>query len=416
MLVALLVLAGLALAAGSYLVWKLRQRHVDRWLIPYLLETPHHTPGPRQEIHLLLCIADHWEPCQSGKATLEQGRERVRLWVEEYPRQFGGFADSDGRPPRHSFFFPAEEYNAEFVDLLTELCAAGFGEVEVHLHHENDTQEGLRRTLTEFRDTLALRHGLLARHRESGAVMYGFIHGNWALCNSRPDGRHCGVDNELDVLRETGCYADFTLPSAPSATQTPTINRIYYATDKPGSRFCHARGVKAQCGVVPPANALMLIQGPLALDWGNRKWGLIPRLENACIQGSQPAELRRLPQWLRARVQVPGRPDWFFVKLHAHGAFDEHRDAMLGEPMVQFHRDLAAHAARNPNFHYHYVTAREMYNLAKAAEAGYTGSVAGALDYTLLPGEALTGCGGIDGGTGVSPISSPQDRRPAGPT
>ena len=50
---------------------------------------------------------------------------------------------------------------------------------------------------------------------ERSEVGYAFIHGNWSLCNSRPDGRYCGVNNELDVLRETGCYADFTLPSAP---------------------------------------------------------------------------------------------------------------------------------------------------------------------------------------------------------
>ena len=40
--------------------------------------------------------------------------------------------------------------------------------------------------------------------------------------------------------------------------------------------------------------------------------------------------------------------------------------------------------ARNPHFHYHYVTAREMYNLARAAEAGWTGSVAEARDYELV--------------------------------
>ena len=40
--------------------------------------------------------------------------------------------------------------------------------------------------------------------------------------------------------------------------------------------------------------------------------------------------------------------------------------AVLGEPMVRFHDALARRAAENPLFRYHYVTAREMYNLAQA--------------------------------------------------
>ena len=81
---------------------------------------------------------------------------------------------------------------------------------------------------------------------------------------------------------------------------------------------------------------------------------------------------------------VEGRPDWLFVKLHTHGAEEASREALLGQPMVQFHHDLAAESLRNPRFHYHYVTAREMYNLIKAAEAGWKGPVAEALDFELL--------------------------------
>ena len=55
-------------------------------------------------------------------------------------------------------------------------------------------------------------------------------------------------------------------------------------------------------------------------------------------------------------------------------------EALLGEPMVRFHQDLARLARDDPHFHFHYVTARETYNLGKAAEAGWQGSVAAALD------------------------------------
>jgi hypothetical protein len=52
--------------------------------------------------------------------------------------------------------------------------------------------------------------------------------------------------------------------------------------------------------------------------------------------------------------------------------------------MVQFHRDLADRSRRDPHFHYHYVTAREMYNLVKAAEDGWKGTIIEALDYRLV--------------------------------
>jgi hypothetical protein len=120
------------------------------------------------------------------------------------------------------------------------------------------------------------------------------------------------------------------------------------------------------------------------LNWKDRRWVLKPRLENGCIQASQPARLDRLPHWIKARIQVPSRPDWYFVKLHCHGAPEDAHDVLLGRPMVAFHEALARYAADNPWFHYHYVTAREMYNLVRAAEAGWSGSVEAARDHDLI--------------------------------
>ena len=34
------------------------------------------------------------------------------------------------------------------------------------------------------------------------------------LVDVRLGGQACGVDNEMEILANTGCYADFTLPSA----------------------------------------------------------------------------------------------------------------------------------------------------------------------------------------------------------
>ncbi|HZZ80420.1 MAG TPA: hypothetical protein VFE62_18095, partial [Gemmataceae bacterium] len=371
------VATGLVLA-GAGVAWQIRRRHMQRWLPAYLANRSRYLPvTPDEDVHLLLCLCDHYEP-RAGNASIERGRQRVAVWSERYPAQFGRFRDSDGRTPRYSYFYPIEDYQAEYIDALAKLCRQGFGEVEVHLHHDRDTPENLRARLLEACDIFFRQHGLLSRHRETGKIGYAFIHGNWALCNARPDGWHCGVDHEIPILLETGCFADLTYPSAPSATQPPLINRIYWAGDRAGGR--RSQDVET----ADPTNALLMIQGPLLLDWRRRKWGIIPHVENACLQTTQPPSIDRLHHWLRARVQVPGRPDWFFVKLHAHGAPEHDHEALLGTPMVRFHEELAERARANPKFHYHYVTAREMANLARAAFAGYQGDVAGALDWEMV--------------------------------
>ncbi len=187
----------------------------------------------------------------------------------------------------------------------------------------------------------------------------------------RPKADHATAERSRERVR-TGCYADFTLPSSPSLAQTSRINAVYYADTCRHQPKAHDRGIPVGGGR-PPERALLLIQGPLLLDWSRRKRGLLPRVENGCLQASQPPTIARLPLWLKARVQVPQRPDWFFVKLHAHGAKDE--KTLLGTPMVRFHQQLAEYAQALPHFHFHYVTAREMYNLVRAAEAGFQGRV-----------------------------------------
>lgn len=324
-------------------------------------------------VRLFLCVADHYEP-MNGNAPPAVQAERVTRWVTEYPRSFAGITDSRGRPPQHTFFYPAESYledeqSVRHVERLAGLCRDGFGDVEVHLHHDNDTSANLTRTLTDFTHHLHERHGLLAKD-DRGRLTYGFIHGNWALDNSRPDGRWCGVNDEITILRETGCYADFTMPSAPSLTQTRIVNSIYYAFDDPSRPKSHDSGVPARVGCSQPPNSLLMIQGPLQLDWGRRRWGMLPGLENADLHGNMPPCERRLRLWLQAGIGVVGRPEWIFVKLHTHGAVERNASVLLGDPMQCLHETLAAKAARENEFQYFYLTAREIANLVHQAERG----------------------------------------------
>ena len=321
--------------------------------------------------HVFFCLVDHYEPLWA-KPSPAMARARTRHWLTKYPAFADQFRDSDGRPPQHTFFYPAEEYRPELLADLAELCRQGYGEVEIHLHHRNDTAANLKTQLLNFKAQLA-SHGFLSQGR------YGFIHGNWCLDNSRRDGDWCGVNNELQVLRETGCYADFTLPSAPSDTQTRKVNALYYATDDPLRPKSHDTGVDVQVGGQATGD-LLIVQGPLALNWRNRKWGVLPRLEHADVAGHTPVTPARVDLWIRQRIGVVGKPDWIFVKVHTHGCQENNFDAVLGVAAMRMHE----HLVRQP-FSLHYVTAREMYNLIKAAEAGLTGDPNHFRDFFLPP-------------------------------
>jgi hypothetical protein len=362
----------IGMVAAAYW-YALRKRQMHLWLGAYYF-----TPRPKanrlsdgEPVHVFIAVCDHYEP-EWGKPSPSTSIARVQRWVDEYPRLFEKYRDSSGRAPQHTYFFPQDEYRPEYLDLLAGLVHRGLGDVDVHLHHDGDTAESLRQKLHDFKVTLHERHGLLRRDPITNEIVYGFIHGNWALCNSRPDGRWCGVDQELTVLQETGCYADFTLPSAPSNTQIRLVNSIYYATDIPGRCGSHNWGVPAQVGTAAPNDHLLMIQGALLPDWRNRKLGIFPRIENSDIHGGRPASWKRFQDWTRAGVHVAGRPDWLFVKLHTHGCKDGNIDTWLGPESQRFHQDLADQARMNSNLKYHYVTAWEMAQLVHQAERGET--------------------------------------------
>lgn len=351
----------------------LRYKHLDRWVPQYLFPAERRESiDPSKPVDIYLSVCDHYEPETEG-ADVATALARVDRWVTEYPKLFGEFRDSDGRCPQHTFFYPQDQYRPEYLDRLAELCHAGYGDVDVHLHHDNDTEAGLFDKMSSFRDDLYFRHNLL-RKNDNGQIVYGFIHGNWALCNSRDDGRWCGVDQELTVLLNTGCYADFTMPSAPSTTQTPTINSIYYAQDKPGQRRSHFDGIRARIGQAAPADHLLMIQGPLALDWSSRKFGLLPRTENADIHGNFVPTLERFKLWLKTGVHVAGAPNTVFIKLHTHGCKPGNIERWLSPAIQTWHREMLAFVETQPNLRLHYCTAWEMAQLVHQLESNETTS------------------------------------------
>lgn len=374
------LIAALFIVLISALVVFAYRRNLHRWIISYIRQDWREAAPAGVKRHLLFCFVDHFEP-NWARPTIEVERERVALWSKFYPELCANRRDADGRSPVHTFFYPAEEYRREHLDVLVDLCRKGLGEIEIHLHHDSDTESGLRETLRTFIGQLVDNHDALPLDASTGKAQWSFIHGSWALDNSHPQGLYCGVNDELRILREEGCYADFTLPSAPDPCQTATINKIYYAksTGRPRS---HESGRTVEVGGAPWGD-LMLIPGPLGFMKQNRKYGILPRIENSDVRALQPAEPWRIDAWVRTGIHVVGRPEWIFVKVHTHGVQERDSPALLGEPMKRAFDYLESEYNDGDAWALHYVSAREMYNIAKAAEAGLSGDPGLYRDYVI---------------------------------
>jgi hypothetical protein len=379
MIIVVVVLVLLLVLTAAVLTWAVRARNMQIWLWPYLRRRrPPPASGP---IHVMFCFVDHFEPAW-GKVDLAVQRARVDRWCRDYRALASAHRDADGRPPQHTFFYPEEEYLEEHLTKLAELCADGFGEIEIHLHHDNDTPENFRATIERFNRLLHERHGALPRDPRTGQLRFAFIHGNWSLDNSRADGRWCGINNELILLRELGCYADFTLPSAPSDTQTRLSNAIYYASDDPLRPKSHNDGELVRVGGKPSGD-LMIVQGPLGLNWRERSFGIIPRIENSDVRKGAPPTSARVDAWVRSGIHVQGRPEWVFIKVHTHGTQERDMDTLLGAPAHAMHGHLETAYNDGERYVLHYVSAREMYNIIKAAEAGKHGDPHAWRDFEL---------------------------------
>jgi hypothetical protein len=269
-------------------------------------------------------IADHFEPwwrCPDERTALE----RVERWEKCWPPLALRHADHRGEPPCHTFFYPEEQYHPAALEALARLTAMSIADVEVHLHHHADSEAGFVDRVGRFIERLNVTHGLLRRD-ESG-IRFGFIHGNWALDNSLPGGVFCGLNNEISLLRKLGCYADFTLPSAPSAAQTRIVNTIYWATDDPRRPKSHDRGVAAAANGAADGDLLM-IPGPLTLNLREWRRPLVPRLEVGELAGNCLPTRHRVALWTRVAPRIG---DDQFIKLFAHGAPEKNAEPLLAD-------------------------------------------------------------------------------------
>jgi len=363
--------------------------------LPWLVRYPfwragqfiRHINSTDTRAHLIILVANHFEPAWNPAGLpmdWDTQLARVDRWASLARRIGETVRDHDGTPFRHTYFYPAEQYNRLLLERIAAMQAENLGEVEIHLHHgvkQPDTAENTRRALEDFRDALAQEHKCLSRFSKGAAPMYAFVHGNWALANSA-NGRNCGVDSEIQILAETGCYADFTLPSAPDVSQVPRLNAVYQCGRPLSERTPHKTGPTLKVG--ERTTLPVIFTGPLVLDWGRRSNGMPgPRIDNGALTANYPLDSARLARWRGAGIAVLGRPEWIFIKLYCHGFFEHDQSAMIGQDMQRFLEGALEEAERTNRFSMHFATAREAFNIAMAAVDGQSGEPGLYRDYRL---------------------------------
>ena len=342
-------------------------------------------PKPKDTIHIMFAFVDHFEP-GNGDADLEEQISRVDDWVHRYPMLASKHKDSDGICPQHTFFFPPHYDTHDHLEKVVKLCSRGFGEVEMHLHHDRqepwpDDETSLRKKILDCVKAYS-RYGVFCL--PDGTKKYGFIHGDWALANSLKGGEHCGVNDEISILEETGCYADFTFPISNEA-QPRLANTIFYGQSCPS----HPKGYNKYYSVAKVGNkeakGLLFIQGIIGLRWKSRIHLFKPSIEQSNISDSDFSFSARIDYWINKGVHVKGKPEWIFIKIHGHGASAEKsgREVLLGKNSDRMFKYLQDKYNDGEKLFLHYVSAREMYNIVKAAECGEKGNPNKYRDYII---------------------------------
>lgn len=347
----------------------LLNRGLRYWLPYYLLNKirRRERTNSSEPVHLFICIVDHFEPFTDG-ADFKTALSRVQAWCSEYPAFANRHRDAEGRPLQHTWFYPPH-HDQQMLPYLVELCQQGYGEIEMHLHHNRmepfpDTSESLREKILQCIEDYG-KYGIF--RQPEGKPRFAFIHGDWSLDNSGGD-HLCGVNDELTILRECGCYADFTFPTL-NKSQPAMANALYYAVDDQTRPKSYNHGIPVVQGKKAPDTGLMIVQGILGIRYDVQK-RLKFAIEYSDLDLNDPPSPNRVDYWVKNALTVRGKPNWKFIKLHTHGAPEFRWGCNFGKSADSAFSYLEKAYNDNKRYVLHYVTAREVYNYIKKVELG----------------------------------------------
>jgi len=366
----LLSIAVLVLSFTALYIYA-KKRYINVWFWNYLVGLFTRTTRTSGPIDIMLIFVDHFE--------LNGHKDRLDAWKIGYPKIASKHKDSDGQHPKHTFFYAMDLMHEHELEQLQDLVSSGYGEFELHWHHDHDTEESFKKKLEDAM-LIFHRYGYMKPYTNGQTACFSFIHGNWSLANSRGN-KYCGVDNEISLLAQTGCYADFTFPALFNEAQPSFINNIYY-TSETDKRACYLSGREAKVGKSQKTDEFMIFQGPLTINWKDWRHKWHPTIEDGDINRFPTHDNpKRIDSWVRQKIHVKGQPNWQFVKIFCHGAQDH--KSVVSETTDRMFDYLESAYNDGTKYRLHYVTAREAFNIVKAAEDGLTGNPNEYRDYKI---------------------------------
>ena len=319
--------------------------------------------------HLMFIVVDHYEPGFDKDEAVKANE----AWLYEYHKAVKGKVDSYGNRFVYNWFYPFDQRNDRVLQWLQQEVEQGAGELEFHWHKPCLTEQEYHLQLKEavgwFNQFGAFKASSEANDiKQDPQARFAFIAGNWDLDNGRGTG--CGIDNEISQLVKAGGYMDMTYSTLGSPAQPRNIiNQLYYVQDTNEARS-YEQGTRVKVGKPAVNSPFLMFQGPLSFHWDLT-------FEYGALESYAVPSLKRIERWLESHIHVEGKPQWSFVKLYSHGIqspsiVKNHLGPMLDQLKTETQRR---------GIKLHYVSAREAYNIVRAAEAGLTGDPEQYRDY-----------------------------------
>jgi hypothetical protein len=360
------------LSVATILAYKIHTRHLDNWIFGYassFIDGTNKSLNKTQPEHVIFLIADHHEHSFDDSKALQS----ARAWNKKYIENIRGQTDSYGNIFQYTWFYPYD--NKRTPSALVELNRMpfdGYGEIEFHWHNwdveNNEFHNNLSDALTWFNSL-----GIMLPMGENATAKFGYVAGNWDLDNALGT-KVQGPSREIESLKSLGGYADFTFPNY-SKTQPSHFSEIYYVTDNDLDRSYDVGQELEVTGL--PRDDLIVFQGPTAFDLATR------RAEFGTVEAWWPADwAHRIPLWIKHAPFVQGKSQWRFVKTYTHGV--QSREFILSSHFTDMLSTLKNYTDEH-GIKLHYMTAREAFNVVKAAEAGLKGDPEEYKDYIIPP-------------------------------
>ena len=346
---------------GAILIAKMYRWQAFNWAPHYLVEGPSHETVPDSEKHLIFLMVDHYE-----HGARPESPEKNRQWCEKFRIISDKYRDDYDNRFRYTWFYPYDHHVGEIMHDLSRMAFEGYGEIEFHWHIGTKDEHDMTRENFSEKTAEAVKwfqqFGAMITEEEQPRAAFAYIAGVWDLDASRSPVSH-GLTNQIDVFYKNGCYADFTYSTIGTAAQPSKINSLYYVEDDPDLPKSHNTGTDVEVGKLVDGK-LMIFQGPMLIDWQGH-------IEYGAIEPDPRFHPDRIPKWLEANIHVKGRPEWVFVKVYSHGA--QAGKVVLEHDMEWMLQELKKYTSEH-GIKLHFMSAREAFNVVKAAEAGKTGN------------------------------------------